>query len=65
MLELLDAYPFPASPPRLLRSSLYQYRFTTLADRRRTGQSWKRELEGAYCPMLMLVGDQLAVPRFP
>jgi hypothetical protein len=65
VLELLDAYPFPASPPRLLRSTLYQYRFTTLADRRRTGQSWKRELEGAYCPMLMLVGDQLAVPRFP
>ena len=65
VLGLLDVNPFPSSPPRLLRSTLYQYRFTDLADWRRTGELWKREPEGAYCPMLMLLGGELAVPRFP
>ena len=65
VLGLLDFNPFPSSPPRLLRSTLYQYQFTDLADWRRTGEFWKRQPEGAYCPMLMLLGGELAVPRFP
>jgi hypothetical protein len=65
VLGLLDVNPFPSSPPRLLRSILYQYQFTDPADWRRTGELWKREPEGAYCPMLMLLGGELAVPRVP
>ena len=44
VLALLGGNPFPNAPPRLLRWSLYQYRFTDAAERRATGHWWKREL---------------------
>jgi hypothetical protein len=31
---------------------LYEYHFTDLDERRQTGQWWKRELLGLYCPVL-------------
>jgi Lipase maturation factor len=46
--------PFPDHPPALVRARLYRYRFTTPAERRRTGAWWTRELVGEYLPPLRL-----------
>ena len=51
---LLGANPFPGAPPRYVRAVVYDYHFTDLATRRRTGQWWRRELRGPYCPELSL-----------
>jgi hypothetical protein len=55
---LLAYNPFPALPPRYLRSSLYQYRFTTFAERRATGAWWHRDLLGMYLPQISLQNFQ-------
>jgi hypothetical protein len=46
VLELLDDDPFPGSPPRYLRWTYYDYRFTTPEERARTGDWWHREPRG-------------------
>jgi hypothetical protein len=43
VLALLERNPFPDAPPRRLRWSLDRYRFTDAAERRATGDWWKRE----------------------
>jgi lipase maturation factor 1 len=43
VIDLLDTNPFPNAPPRFIRIVLYQYRFTTAAERRKTGNWWHRE----------------------
>ena len=42
--RLLSAPPF-ASPPRYMRALLYDYDFTTPAERSRTGAVWQRHLK--------------------
>ncbi|MCI0745821.1 MAG: lipase maturation factor family protein [Verrucomicrobia subdivision 3 bacterium] len=54
ILQLLDKNPFPQAPPKYLRATLYNYHFTTPAERRKTGHWWKRERIGDYCPVLSL-----------
>jgi hypothetical protein len=49
---LLQRNPFPAAPPRYIRAVAYDYHFTTLAERRRTGAWWKREPKGLYLPAI-------------
>src|SRR2546422_2351146 len=46
VLSLLDSNPFPAAPPRYVRLVSYRYRFTTSADRSRSGARWAREFVG-------------------
>jgi hypothetical protein len=53
-LKLLGPNPFPDHPPRLVRARLYRYRFTTPAERRRTGAWWARDPVGEYLPPLRL-----------
>jgi len=48
ILALLDKNPFPNKPPRYIRAELYDYRFTSFAERRATGAWWKREFVGEY-----------------
>ncbi len=50
VLALFAGNPFPRHPPRMVRSVLWQYWFTSEAERRRTGNWWRRELLGAYAP---------------
>jgi len=52
VLRLLATNPFPAGPPRYVRTLVYDYRFTDWQTRRRTGAWWRRELQGAYCPIV-------------
>ena len=54
VLALLGKNPFPTAPPRFIRAQLYDYKFTTLAEHRATGNWWKRELKGEYFPRASL-----------
>jgi len=51
---LLRRNPFPDSPPRFVRGRLYEYRFTTPDERRRTGDWWRRVAAGEYLPAVSL-----------
>jgi lipase maturation factor len=53
-LSLLRSNPFPDRPPRWIRARMYRYHFTTPAERRATGNWWKRELVGDYFPAVRL-----------
>ncbi len=46
VLALLGRNPFPGGPPRYLRAVLYDYRFSTPEERRRTGAWWVRTPQG-------------------
>lgn len=48
VLALLEHNPFPDGPPRFIRAELYQYEFTTFAERRQAGAWWKRRYVGRY-----------------
>ncbi|MDH3403278.1 MAG: lipase maturation factor family protein [Acidobacteriota bacterium] len=52
VLALLAPSPFPERPPRLIRAVLYDYRFTTPAERRESGAWWTRTRLGPYSPLL-------------
>ena len=54
VLALLEKNPFPDHPPRYARAMLYEYHFTDPATRRQTGEWWRRDLKGVYCPTLSL-----------
>jgi predicted DCC family thiol-disulfide oxidoreductase YuxK len=54
VLGLLDKNPFPDAPPKYIRARVYDYHFTSLEERRRTGNWWKRELVEDYLPPISL-----------
>jgi len=56
VLALIERDPFGDAPPRQIRAMVYQYRFTSVAEWRRTGNWWKREFQGAYFPPVSLKG---------
>jgi hypothetical protein len=51
---LLAHNPFAKNPPRYVRARVYEYRFTTAAEHRATGDWWKREESGEYLPAISL-----------
>jgi lipase maturation factor 1 len=54
VLGLLAKNPFPGGPPRYVRALLYDYSFTSFAERRRTGDWWQRRPMGLYFPVAAL-----------
>jgi predicted DCC family thiol-disulfide oxidoreductase YuxK len=54
VLALVAKNPFPAAPPRYIRAQLYDYRFTTAAERRVAGNWWRRNFKGEYFPAVSL-----------
>jgi len=52
--SLLKTNPFPDRPPRFIRGSMYNYRFTDFSSRRLSGALWQREHRGVYCPAFEL-----------
>jgi predicted DCC family thiol-disulfide oxidoreductase YuxK len=54
VIQLLERNPFPETPPRYIRATFYRYRFTTSAERQKTGAWWKREELGEYLPPVSL-----------
>ena len=52
VLGLFAGDPFPLHPPRFIRAVLWQYWFSTPAEKRGTGNWWRRDLLGPYAPTL-------------
>ena len=52
VLALFAGNPFPQDPPRQIRAVLWQYWFTSMAEKRATGTWWRRQLLGLYAPTL-------------
>jgi hypothetical protein len=66
VLSLFKSNPFPQSPPRYVRAVIWQYWFTTMAEKRQTGNWWRRQLVGLYAPELMITPDgRFAVLEWP
>ncbi|MGH9607218.1 MAG: lipase maturation factor family protein [Terracidiphilus sp.] len=66
VLALFKSNPFPEAPPRYVRAVLWQYWFTTMDEKRQTGDWWRRELMGLYAPELTITPDgHFAVVEWP
>ncbi len=52
VLQLFADNPFSNRPPLQIRAVLWQYWFTTMAEKRTTGMWWRRKLLGLYAPTL-------------
>jgi hypothetical protein len=57
VLALFAGNPFPHEPPREVRAVIWQYWFTTMAEKRATGLWWRREYIGLYAPTLEREAD--------
>lgn len=51
---LLGSNPFPDKPPRYVRALLYDYRYSSRAEKEQTGAWWVRQPEGIYFPAIGL-----------
>jgi lipase maturation factor 1 len=66
VLELFASNPFPHEPPREIRAVLWQYWFTTMQEKRKSGLWWRREELGLYAPTLESESDgQIKVIEWP
>ncbi len=54
VVALVARDPFPGRPPKYVRGVLFEYRFSTPEERRRTGAWWSRARVGNYSPVLSL-----------
>ncbi len=52
VLAMLEKNPFPDAPPKFLRAQVFNYHFTTAAEREKTGNWWKREFVRDYLPVI-------------
>jgi hypothetical protein len=57
VLTLFRGNPFAQAPPKYVRAVLWQYWFTSMAEKRATGNWWKRQLLGLYAPVVMKTAD--------
>jgi hypothetical protein len=48
VVRLFANNPFPAAPPKFLRALLYDYQFSSIAEKKQNGAWWKRRLLGFY-----------------
>lgn len=57
VLGLFSANPFQQHAPRFVRTVLWQYWFTSMEQKRSTGDWWRRTPLGRYSPTLTLAAD--------
>ena len=57
VLELFADNPFPQAPPHEIRTLIWQYWFTSMDEKRKTGMWWKRQLIGRYAPTVEKTPD--------
>jgi hypothetical protein len=57
VLALFRGDPFPQIPPRFVRAVIWQYWFTTMDEKRQTGNWWRRQYLGLYAPELTIAAD--------
>jgi lipase maturation factor 1 len=66
VLELFSENPFGREAPRQVRVLLWQYWFTTMAEKRATGMWWRRQLLGLYAPTLERAPDgKITIVEWP
>jgi hypothetical protein len=66
VLLLFAGNPFPHAPPRQVRVVIWQYWFTTPAEKRARGLWWRRQLLGLYAPTLEREADgRIVVLEWP
>jgi hypothetical protein len=66
VLKLFRGNPFADAPPKQVRAVLWQYWFTTMAEKRSSGNWWRRELLGPYAPTIELQPDgKIGVVEMP
>jgi uncharacterized membrane protein YphA (DoxX/SURF4 family) len=66
VLALFRSNPFAQSPPKFVRSVVWQYWFTDRATKRATGQWWRREFRGVYAPTLERTSERkIIVSEWP
>jgi hypothetical protein len=52
VLQLFAGNPFAGTPPKYVRAVLWQYWFTSMSEKRATGNWWRRQLLGTYAPTI-------------
>ena len=57
VLDLFARNPFPQKPPREVRAVMWQYWFTSLAEKRAQGLWWRRQFLGLYAPTVEREAD--------
>jgi lipase maturation factor 1 len=57
VLALFKGNPFAGAAPKYVRAVLWQYWFTSMKEKRETGNWWRRQLLGLYAPVLTLQPD--------
>ena len=66
VLRLFADNPFPDAPPKQVRAVLWEYWFTSLAEKQATGMWWRRKYLGLYAPTLTYMPDgQAGVVEWP
>jgi lipase maturation factor 1 len=66
VLALFAGNPFPQNPPRMIRVVLWQYWFTSMAEKRETGMWWRRQFIGLYAPTVERTSNgQIEVIEWP
>ncbi|HET7890858.1 MAG TPA: lipase maturation factor family protein [Candidatus Sulfotelmatobacter sp.] len=66
VLNLFAGNPFPHEPPRMVRAVIWQYWFTTMAEKRSQGLWWRRHYIGLYAPTLERGNDgEIHAIEFP
>jgi hypothetical protein len=55
VLALFRSNPFAPTPPHFVRAVLWQYWFTSIKEKRRTGNWWRRQWMGVYAPEIALL----------
>jgi hypothetical protein len=66
VLSLFAANPFPHAPPKQVRAVIWQYWFTTPAEKSSQGLWWRRQLLGLYAPILEREADgKIVVLQWP
>ena len=66
VIAMFQSNPFAQSPPRFVRAVLWQYWFTSMDEKRRTGNWWRREFLGLYAPEITInASGKPAVVQWP
>ena len=66
VVDLFKGNPFGPSAPKMVRAVLWRYWFTSLEDKRRTGNWWRREYLGLYAPEMTRTAEgRFAVVEWP
>ncbi len=66
VLALFRGNPFAQAPPKYVRAVLWQYWFTSMEEKRATGNWWKRQYLGLYAPVVTkMSGGHYGVVQAP